>query len=164
MNCPHCGQADLQTQDRVCPRCGKEVMPAPRTTNVTVEQTIGQQEGGKAIGLEIGQVTAGVVNIYAAPPSGARPQPTPGTAATSIDKRALREAMIPAFSITDLEILCDDVQADLESNGVKLQVNLETVGGGSKPAQVLNLIQYLDRRGYLEYLVAAAQRARPGII
>jgi hypothetical protein len=164
MNCPHCGQADLQTQDRVCPHCGKEVTPSPCTTNVTVEQTIGQQEGGKAIGLEIGQVSAGVVNIYTAPPSGTRPQPTPGTAAASFDKRALREAMIPAFSIADLEILCDDVEADLESDGVKLQVNLETVGGSSKPAQVLNLIQYLDRRGYLAYLVAAVRRVRPGII
>ncbi len=44
------------------------------------------------------------------------------------------------------------------------QVDPEIVGGSGKPAQVLNLIQYLDRRGYLDYLVKAVRRARPGII
>ena len=151
MNCPHCGQPGIQPQDRVCPQCGKEVTPQQRTTNITVDQNVGQQAGGAMKGVEIGQMSATVVNIYAAPPDAAgahsiprspqRPDPA------SVDKRALREAMIPAFSVTDLELLCDDVQADLEHDGIKLQVDLETVGGSSKPAQVLNLIQYLDRRG-----------------
>jgi len=43
-------------------------------------------------------------------------------------------------------------------------VNLEMVGGEGKRAKVLNLIQYLERRGYLSYLVSAVRKARPEII
>ncbi|MCX6032788.1 MAG: CHAT domain-containing protein [Chloroflexi bacterium] len=81
-----------------------------------------------------------------------------------VDKRALREAIIPAFSAEELRILCSDVQESLARDGVTLQVDPEIAGGSGKPAQVLNLIQYLDRRGYLSYLVAAVRAARPGII
>jgi hypothetical protein len=134
---------------------------------VTVDQSIERQEGGKAVGVEVGQVS-GNVYIYTVPPNAPNthtaPQSSPQSAPANVDKRALREAMIPAFSTEELGVLCDDVQADLESNGIKLQVNLETVGGAGKPAQVLNLIQYLDRRGYLAYLVAAVRRARKGIM
>ncbi len=82
----------------------------------------------------------------------------------SVDKRALREAMIQAFSVEELQVLCSDIQDDLASNGISLLVSLEMVGGSSKSAQILNLIQYLDRRGYLSYLVRVVRTARPGII
>ena len=42
--------------------------------------------------------------------------------------------------------------------------NTAVVGDDTLPGQVLNLIQYLDRRGYLDYLIKATRRARPGII
>jgi hypothetical protein len=91
-------------------------------------------------------------------------QPRPQTPDALVDRRALREAMIQAFSIEDLQELCSDIQADLAFIGISLPVSLEMVGGGSKSAQVLNLIQYLDRRGYLPYLVKSVRTARPGII
>jgi hypothetical protein len=81
-----------------------------------------------------------------------------------VDKRKLRDAMIKAFSTDEIEILCSDVQVDLGRDGIDLMVNLDVIGGGSKPIQVLNLIEYLDRRGYLPYLVKAVRQARPGII
>ncbi len=81
-----------------------------------------------------------------------------------VDKRNLREAMIGAFSKEELDVVCSDIQEALEDRGIQLQVSLEMVGGGSKSAQILNLIQYLDRRGYLGYLVAAVRRERPGLI
>ena len=81
-----------------------------------------------------------------------------------VDKRALREAMVQAFSLEDLELLCADVETALGRAGIELQVNLEIVGGSGKPAKVLRLIQYLDRRGYLSYLVNAVRSARQGII
>ena len=41
---------------------------------------------------------------------------------------------------------------------------MELVGGEGKAVKILNLIAYLDRRGYLGYLVSAVRRSRPGII
>jgi len=43
-------------------------------------------------------------------------------------------------------------------------VNLDMVGGEGKRTKVLNLIDYLDRRGRLPYLVSAVRQARPEII
>jgi hypothetical protein len=87
----------------------------------------------------------------------------PGSQAT-VDKPALREAIVQAFSLDELELLCADIEHDLAAIGIALQVNLELVGGSGKPGKVLSLIGYLDRRGYLAYLVNAVRRARPGII
>ncbi|HMQ29397.1 MAG TPA: CHAT domain-containing protein [Chloroflexaceae bacterium] len=84
--------------------------------------------------------------------------------AAPVDRRALRELLVATFDIVELEELCSDVQQDLEDSGVRLQVNLEMVGGTRKPAMVLNLIDYLNRRGYLAYLVKAVRRRRPGAI
>jgi len=81
-----------------------------------------------------------------------------------VDKRALREAMMKAFSMDEIEILCSDVQEALAQDGVELQVNLDVIGGDSKGVQVLNLITYLERRGHLGYLEQAVREARPGIV
>jgi hypothetical protein len=94
--------------------------------------------------------------------SAVRPSAPPPDA--NVDPRTLRNAMVKDFGVEDLGVLCADVQSDLKDAGIDLQVNLEIVGGEGKTIKVLNLIQYLDRRGYLGYLVAAVRRARPGII
>jgi len=84
---------------------------------------------------------------------------------TVVDKRALREVMISAFNNDELEALCWDAQGLLEEAGIEdVPVSLEMVGGGSKTAAVMNLIEYLDRRGHLGYLVQAVRNARPGKI
>lgn len=83
---------------------------------------------------------------------------------TAVDKRALRETMVQAFNLEDIEALCADVEQDLSDDGINLLVNLEMVGGISKPGKILNLIDYLDHRGYLAYLVTAIRRVRSGII
>ena len=67
--------------------------------------------------------------------------------------------MIQAFSVEELEVLCADIQDELATADISLPVSLAMVGGSGKAAQVLNLIQYLDRRGYLSYLVKAARVA-----
>lgn len=97
-------------------------------------------------------------------PSQAVPRATVAAAATTVDKRTLREAMLKAFSSDDLELLCSNVQDSLADSGIGLQVNLDVVGGNSKPMQVLNLIEYLNRRGYLDYLVKAVREERAGLI
>jgi hypothetical protein len=63
-----------------------------------------------------------------------------------------------------MTLLCAEVQQDLQEHGVSLQVNLEMVGGEGKTGKVLKLIEYLDHRGYLGCLEAAARRLRPGKI
>ena len=95
------------------------------------------------------------------PPAGSRG----GDASTgAVDRRALRDLMIDAFNIEGLEALCWDAAALLEEAGITLRVNLEMVGGGSKTAIVMNLIEYFETRGYLDYLVQAVRNARPGRI
>lgn len=81
-----------------------------------------------------------------------------------VDKRALREAMMKAFSMDEIEILCSDVQEALAQDGVEMQVNLDVIGGDSKGVRVLNLITYLERRGHLGYLEQAVREARPGSV
>lgn len=79
----------------------------------------------------------------------------------AIDKRVLREAIVKQYNTQELEVLCADVQQDLENEGHQFPVSLEIVGGSGKISQVLCLIEYLDRRHYLQYLVEAVRRDRP---
>jgi hypothetical protein len=72
--------------------------------------------------------------------------------------------MVQFFSMSELADVCLDVQEALADAGINLEVNLEMVGGEGKRAKVLNLIQYLERRGYLSYLINAVRKARPEII
>ena len=88
--------------------------------------------------------------------------PPPPT--TSVNKTVLRESIVKHFSIEDLEILCADIEQTMANDGLNLQVDLEIVGGVSKSAKVLKLIEYLDRRGFLSYLVDAIRKAHPGIM
>ena len=99
----------------------------------------------------------------AAPPTPDIPRGCPPPP-SSLDKRALRISMINAFSVSDLEMLCADIEQDLRDAGIDTQLNLELIGGTNKPAQVLNLIGHLDRRGWLGCLVRAVERARPGLL
>ncbi len=88
----------------------------------------------------------------------------PPVVSTAVNKRDLRNAIVNNFNLEELEELCANIEQDLADNGVSLQVNLDMVGGTSKAGKVLNLIEYLDHRGYLAHLVKAVRVTRPGII
>ncbi len=91
--------------------------------------------------------------------------PAPATASAT-NKTSLRKAIVQSFSVEEEAVLCADIKQDLADDGVELELDLDVLGGpaqGEEP-MVLNLIQYLDRRGYLSYLVHAVRRERPGII
>jgi hypothetical protein len=90
-------------------------------------------------------------------------QPAPGKN-VHVDQRQLRDVMVKHFGQEELALLCHDIELELGKAGIEQQVNLEIVGGSGKAMQILNLIQYLYRRGYLSYLVAAVRRERPGSI
>jgi hypothetical protein len=79
-----------------------------------------------------------------------------------VDKRILRETIVSKFALEELEVLCQDIQQDMKNSGINLEINMEIVGGDGKVAKVLNLIEYLDRRGYLSHLVNAVRQLRPG--
>jgi hypothetical protein len=90
-------------------------------------------------------------------------QPAPGKK-VAVDQQKLRDVMVQMFSSGELVLLYYDIQQELKAAGIEQQVNPEIVGGSGKAMQILNLIQFLDRRGYLSYLVAAVRRTRPGSI
>jgi hypothetical protein len=81
------------------------------------------------------------------------------------DKLALRTALVNYFSREELDALCFDLQEELRVKGLNEgPINLEVVGGNSKTAMVLNLIQYLERRNLLPHLVELVRSSRPGVI
>jgi hypothetical protein len=96
------------------------------------------------------------------PPSARAGRPTAGV---PVSKRDLRIAIVTHFNPTSLEELCADIQQDIvDAGNPELIVNLAMIGGSSMVGYALNLIEYLEHRGYLDYLVAAVRRARPGVI
>ncbi len=70
----------------------------------------------------------------------------------AVNKISLRENMNRYFSLDEIESLCFD-----------LGVDFENIGGSSKPGKVLELIQYMERRGRLDELAGACAKSRPNV-
>ncbi len=81
-----------------------------------------------------------------------------------MDPRTLRTRMVGAFSLDDLEAICQDVEQELKLRGKNEKISLDIVGRGGLMITVLNLITFLDRRGYLDYLVMVVRQHRPGLV
>lgn len=135
---------------------------------VTVEQWQGANIGA---GVITARNIAGrdiIYNIYTSSVDKAAPVPSEPPADkgphAAVNKTVLRNVMVDRFTNEELETLCADVQQLLNDNSISLQVNLDIVGGSSKAGKILNLIDYLDRRGYVDYLVRTVREARPGAI
>ena len=77
-----------------------------------------------------------------------------------ISNRSLRLALMKAFDESDLKTLCADIKEDLKRDEVEMEIDLEIVGGTNKEAKIVNLIEYLERRDSLVYLINAARRSR----
>ncbi|GCE27581.1 hypothetical protein KDA_30650 [Dictyobacter alpinus] len=78
-----------------------------------------------------------------------------------IQLNKLRKVLVDAFTIDDLELLCSDIEQDLKNDGIDLKVNLDIVGGKGQEIRCHNLLTYLNRRGYLQYLITATLKVRP---
>jgi hypothetical protein len=91
------------------------------------------------------------------------PAPESGPA---VNHTALRRAIVKAFSVDETALLCADIRQDLAEDGVSLGLDLDALGGRTQGEEMLvySLIEYLERRGYLSYLVRAVRRERPGAI
>lgn len=87
-------------------------------------------------------------------------------AASAVNQTTLRKAIVKAFTIAEQAVLVADVRQAIADDGVHLDLDLDTLGGPKTPEEtlVLNLIQFLDRRGYLSYLVEKVRAERPGIL
>jgi hypothetical protein len=96
-----------------------------------------------------------------APQAAVKPKPGEPCPQPTTNRIDLRNAIVQYFSREELDVLCADVQADLEARGINEQVNVDIVGGSGKTAIVLNLITFLERRGQLGCLEAVARRMRP---
>ena len=83
-----------------------------------------------------------------------------GDVSRMVNKRSLRSALMKGFAESELQVLCADIKEDLKHEGVDLNLDLEIVGGTNKENKIVNLIEYLERRDLLEYLVTAAQQER----
>jgi hypothetical protein len=79
----------------------------------------------------------------------------------AIDRVRLRNFLAQNFSLRnqDFDLLCDNLSQTYQSKGVK--VSMEDIGGSTAQAVALNLIQYMDRRGWLQYLFEQAMKDRP---
>jgi hypothetical protein len=91
--------------------------------------------------------------------------PAPETGA-AINLSDLRRAIVRSFSLDEEALLCADIRQALADDGVDLMLDLDALGGREQgeEALVLALIEYLNRRGYLSYLVEAVRRERPGSV
>lgn len=76
----------------------------------------------------------------------------------------LREKLIKHFNTEALADLCFDMQESLAKDGKNLLVSLDIVGGDGLPAKARKLIEYMNQRQLLEYLIRAVRVARPGVI
>jgi len=90
--------------------------------------------------------------------------PNPSATLVKVDKLALRKAMQASFTAEELEVLCADLQQNLNARGHDVHVSLDEVGGATKTAKLLNLIEFLDRRRLLDFLVQAVREQRPGSV
>lgn len=84
----------------------------------------------------------------------------------TMDRRALRQAMVRAFSSDDLRLLCADIEDALRAAGINEPVDLDVIGGSGKglEIQILELVGYLDRRNWYGHLDAAVRAARPDLV
>jgi len=82
------------------------------------------------------------------------------------NKTELRRKMLSAFDEERLAILCADIQERLKAANVQppTPVSLDIVGGKGLETKILNLINRLDQRGLLQYLLDAVREAQPGLV
>lgn len=78
-----------------------------------------------------------------------------------IVRARLRTVLVEQFNREELETLCSDIQDNLLNDGTKLPLSLDIVGGETHEGRCRNLIAYLERRNYRDYLERAVAQMRP---
>lgn len=110
--------------------------------------------------LKVSDANRNVVIAAGAPRPVARIDQTLGA-----DVSTLRKKIVATFSLEEVSTLVSDVRVLLEKDGRKVDpISLDYFGGTNLAARVHNLIGYLDRRGYLDYLIRAIRAEREGLV
>jgi hypothetical protein len=79
------------------------------------------------------------------------------------NKQELREIIIKGFDSRELKILCGDLEEHMRDRGIDVFVNLDMFGNQPYENIASELINYLDRRGYLHFLVDMVKKRRPNL-
>lgn len=110
-----------------------------------------------------GQAAAAVAVGGVPAPPGKGPAVTSRGGGGRVDLIALRKVIAELYTLEELDVLCVDVSERLKADGrdEALPFGPEVVGGAGKVAVVRRLISFLERRGCLDYLVAAVRNGRP---
>jgi len=98
------------------------------------------------------QAVAGSFLPATAPSPVGPPAPAGGPIAMP-DRVAIRNGLRDRFSAEELRTLCFD-----------LGIDIENLPGDTKPAKAQQLVEYMERRGQLDRLVAAIRAARGPVI
>src|SRR5258708_29688697 len=99
---------------------------------------------------------------YSPPPPKQEEEPPPEAfSQDEINQVTLREFMVQAFSLEELRTLCADLTQELRNQHIHELITLDMLPGNDLRGKVQSLIEYCDRRGYLPFLVATIQTARP---
>lgn len=80
-----------------------------------------------------------------------------------IDLTSLRKAMVQAFTLEELEILCADIKQTLHSNGINEPLSLDMLPGTTQLGKAQGLIVHCEERGWRTYLLTEIRKARPQI-
>jgi hypothetical protein len=96
-------------------------------------------------------------------PPEAQPQ---GAPAPSPDRVTLRNFIVKQFKSAELAVLCTDLSQMLVNRGMSTeQFDMGIVSGSDNiVTQALDLIGFMQRRGWYEVLVESIRAARPGMI
>ena len=127
-----------------------------------------KQAAEAAAEFTVGFIAAGLPIPPGASTGRATPAPTAQTSQPKeelmVDKTELRRRMLRKFDDERLRLLCDDINTRLERAGSDVRVSPAIVGGRGLEIIIANLIDYLDRRGLLSFLLDAVRSEEPGII
>jgi hypothetical protein len=80
-----------------------------------------------------------------------------------IDDTALREAVIRAFTLEELRLLCADIRQALRRNGIDQPFSLDMLEGAGLSGKAQSLIDHCERRGWRSYLITEIRNARPNL-
>lgn len=80
----------------------------------------------------------------------------------NLDKVALREFMVNNFTTLELQDLCLYLSGALNNKGYATTIDLDLIGGSTRPQLVLNLILFCERRGWYDELVKQVRATDQG--
>lgn len=100
-----------------------------------------------------------IARFVAQEAEGRNPPPPP------VDKRTLLRAIVAKATLDDVTLWCALVEGALRADGMaNARVDMDIVGGNGLSIRVLNLITYLDNRGWLPYLITVIREENPNVL